>query len=194
HLEELRSRLLKCVVAVCVLAVVGLVFARPIFGILMRPVLQALPEEARSLIYTSGIEEINVLMKVGLYAGIFLTTPVILWQLWGFVSPGLYPSERRFATPFVLFGSLAFVTGALFCYFMLLPTMFKFLLTEGDSAQLEQQLGSARSQEAEALRYLRFGEAEQAGAMAAKATEALGAGGGDPTASSVEMTARMDAL
>jgi len=194
HLEELRGRLLKCVVAVCVLAVVGLVFARPIFGILMRPVLQALPEEARSLIYTSGIEEINVLMKVGLYAGIFLTTPVILWQLWGFVSPGLYPSERRFATPFVLFGSLAFVTGALFCYFMLLPTMFKFLLTEGDSAQLEQQLESARSQEAEALRYLRFGEAEQAGAMAAKATEALGAGGGDPTASSVEMTARMDAL
>ncbi|HYV46969.1 MAG TPA: twin-arginine translocase subunit TatC [Myxococcaceae bacterium] len=201
HLEELRGRLLKCVVAVCVLAVVGLVFSRPIFGILMRPVLQALPEEARSLIYTSGIEEINVLMKVGLYAGIFLTTPVILWQIWGFVSPGLYPSERRFAAPFVFFGSLAFVTGAAFCYFMLLPTMFKFLLTEGDSAPLEERLESARTQEAEALRYLRFGDAEQAGAMAAKATEGLTATGegktGDgaaPTTSSVEMTARVDAL
>jgi len=201
HLEELRSRLLKCVVAVCVLAVVGLVFSRPIFGILMRPVLQALPEEQRSLIYTSGIEEINVLMKVGLYAGIFLTTPVILWQIWGFVSPGLYPSERRFASPFVFFGSVAFVTGALFCYFMLLPTMFKFLLTEGDSAPLEERLESARTQEAEALRYLRFGEAEQAGALAAKAAEGLTAAGegktGDgaaPTTSTVEMTARVDAL
>jgi len=201
HLEELRSRLLKCVVAVVALAVVGLVFARPIFGILMRPVLQALPEEARSLIYTSGIEELNVLMKVGLYAGIFLTTPVILWQIWGFVSPGLYPSERRFAAPFVFFGSLAFVTGALFCYFMLLPTMFKFLLTEGDSAPLEERLEHARTQEAEALRYLRFGDPEQAGVLATKATEALTAAGegktGDgaaPTTSSVEMTARLDAL
>jgi sec-independent protein translocase protein TatC len=194
HLEELRGRLFKCVIAVFGLAVVGLVFSRPIFGILMRPVLQALPEEARSLIYTSGIEEINVLMKVGLYAGIFLTTPVILWQLWGFVSPGLYPSERRFAAPFVFFGSLAFVTGALFCYFMLLPTMFKFLLTEGDSAPLEQRLGDARTEEAEVIRYLRFGDAEQAGALAVKATEAIGGGGGAPTTSSVEMTARVDAL
>ncbi|HEY8208368.1 MAG TPA: twin-arginine translocase subunit TatC [Myxococcaceae bacterium] len=201
HLEELRGRLLKCVIAVFGLAVVGLVFSRPIFAILMRPVLNALPEEARALIYTSGIEEINVLMKVGLYAGIFLTTPVILWQLWGFVSPGLYPSERRFATPFVLFGSLAFVTGALFCYFVLLPTMFRFLLTEGDSAPLEQRLEAARTQEAEALRYLRFGDPETAGALAGKATEAITAAGDGrsddgaaPTSSSVEMTARVDAL
>ena len=65
----------------------------------MKPVLAALPPGSKSLVYTSGIEEINVLMKVGLYCGIFLTTPVILWQLWGFVSPGLYPQERRYASP-----------------------------------------------------------------------------------------------
>jgi len=211
HLEELRGRLLRCVLSVLALAVAGLVFARPIFGLLMRPVLDALPEESRSLVYTSGIEELNVLMKVGLYAGIFLATPVILWQLWGFVSPGLYASERRFAAPFVFLGSLAFVTGALFCYLMLLPTMFKFLLTEGDSAPLEQRLDSARIQEAEALRYLRFGELEQAGAMASKTAEALGAAGDGkvagagagagaaatataPAGSSVEMTARVDGL
>jgi len=206
HLEELRGRLLRCVLSVLALAVAGLVFARPIFGLLMRPVLDALPEESRSLIYTSGIEELNVLMKVGLYAGIFLATPVILWQLWGFVSPGLYASERRFAAPFVLLGSLAFVGGALFCYLLLLPTMFKFLLTEADSAPLEQRLDSARTQEAEALRYLRFGEVEQAGAMASKAAEALGAAGDGKVAgvvtaittsasgSSVEMTGRVDGL
>ncbi|HZN92143.1 MAG TPA: twin-arginine translocase subunit TatC, partial [Myxococcales bacterium] len=67
HLEELRGRLLRCVLSVLALAVAGLVFARPIFGLLMRPVLDALPEESRSLVYTSGIEELNVLMKVGLY-------------------------------------------------------------------------------------------------------------------------------
>ncbi|HZA50106.1 MAG TPA: twin-arginine translocase subunit TatC, partial [Myxococcaceae bacterium] len=85
HLTELRKRLLRVAVAVLVLGIGALVFARPIFGLLMSPVLDALPPEARSLIYTSGIEEINVLMKVGLYSGIFLSTPVLLWEVWGFV-------------------------------------------------------------------------------------------------------------
>src|SRR5438045_2273341 len=85
HLGELRSRLLRAVIAVVILGVAALAVARPIFGLLMRPVLEALPPESRSLVYTSGIEELNVLMKVGLYAGVFLSTPVILWQIWGFV-------------------------------------------------------------------------------------------------------------
>src|SRR4051812_19586511 len=84
HLEELRSRLLKVTLVALVLGGVSLAFAKPIFGLLMKPVLDALPADNRALIYTSGIEEINVLMKVGLYAGIFLTTPVILWQIWQF--------------------------------------------------------------------------------------------------------------
>src|SRR5688500_12759495 len=104
HLTELRSRLLKCTIAVLVLGAAALVFAKPIFGILMKPVLDALPAEGRALVYTSGIEELNVLMKVGVYCGIFLTTPVILMQIWGFVSPGLYPDERRYAGPFVFLG------------------------------------------------------------------------------------------
>ena len=77
HLAELRSRLVKCTIAVLVLGLASLIFAKPIFGLLMAPVLRALPPGNRNLIYTSGIEEINVLMKVGLYCGIFLTTPVI---------------------------------------------------------------------------------------------------------------------
>ncbi|RYZ31337.1 MAG: preprotein translocase subunit TatC, partial [Myxococcaceae bacterium] len=99
HLTELRTRLVKCSLAVLVLGAASLLFAKPIFGLLMRPVLDALPADGRSLVYTSGIEEINVLMKVGVYCGIFLTTPVILWQIWGFVSPGLYPEERKYASP-----------------------------------------------------------------------------------------------
>jgi sec-independent protein translocase protein TatC len=201
HLQELRSRLLRCVLAVLGLGVISLVFARPIFGFLMQPVLAALPEEARSLVYTSGIEEINVLMKVGLYSGIFLTTPVILWQLWGFVSPGLYASERRFAAPFVVLGSVAFLAGALFCYLVLLPSMFQFLLREGDSGALEDRLEAARTAEAEALRYLRLGDVERAGGLAREAHQALVKGGDGqaddgaaPTGSRVELGARMDGL
>ena len=71
HLTELRKRLMRVTGAVLVLGVVSLMYARPLFAVLMRPVLEALPEAQRSLIYTSGIEEINVLMKIGLYAGVF---------------------------------------------------------------------------------------------------------------------------
>lgn len=162
HLAELRSRLLKCTVAVLVLGLASLVFAKPIFRLLMAPVLRALPPGGQSLIYTSGIEELNVLMKVGLYAGIFLTTPIILWQIWAFVSPGLYEKERKLAAPFVLLGSLAFMTGALFCYFLMLPTMFQFLLNDEESTELSQKLDRARMREQDALRFLRIGESGRA--------------------------------
>src|SRR4051812_41947706 len=112
HLTELRGRLLRALVVILTFSVLGTVIARPLFGFLMRPILAALPADSRSLIYTSGIEEVNVLLKVGLYAGVLLSTPVLLWQLWGFISPGLLPTERRFAAPFVLGGTVAFLAGA----------------------------------------------------------------------------------
>ena len=76
-------------------------------------------------------------MKVGLYGGVFLTTPVILYQLWGFVSPGLYENERKLASPFIVFGTLAFLAGAAFCYLAVLPQMFQFLLREETAIALE---------------------------------------------------------
>ena len=166
HLQELRKRLLVCVLASVALGIVSLIFARPIFGILMRPILLALPSDARTLIYTSGIEEINVLMKVGLYGGIFLSTPVILWQLWGFISPGLYATEKRYATPFVAMGSIAFLLGLMFCYFALLPQMFQFLLRDPDVAEFEKSLQLARVHQLEAVRLISIGELDQAGSMA----------------------------
>lgn len=201
HLGELRSRLLRCTVAVLVLGILGLVCARPIFGALMRPVLDALPPGQRSLIYTSGIEELNVLMKVGLYAGIFLSMPVILWQLWGFVSPGLYPAERRYAAPFVLVGSLAFLAGAAFCYFVLLPTMFRFLLT-GESAPVQARVEQVQSREAEVLRLVSLGAFDRAAEQASSALNALTAHGEGQVAANdsaeslgiVDRQARFEAL
>ncbi|SRR6266849_113901 len=177
HLGELRKRLLRCVIAVLVLGIVSLAYSKRIFGILMRPVLNALPPSGRSLIYTSGIEEINVLMKVGLYCGLFLTTPVILSQLWGFVSPGLYPKERKLASPFVLFGSLAFLTGALFCYFGVLPTAFQYLLNDERAVAVSQRLDSARLREQEVLRFARNGDLARAGELARKSLDELSSKG-----------------
>ncbi|MBM7113996.1 twin-arginine translocase subunit TatC [Archangium primigenium] len=201
HLSELRSRLLKCTAAVFVLGAVALVFARPIFGVLMRPVLDALPPDGRALVYTSGIEEINVLMKVGVYCGIFLTTPVILWQIWGFVSPGLYPEERRYASPFVVMGSLAFLLGAMFCYFAVLPSMFQFLLNEEESTAIAQRLEVGRLRADDALRFLRIGEAERAGKVALDASAGLKESGegqlSDPSrqpSEKVELEARLTGL
>lgn len=201
HLQELRSRLIRCVLAVLILGGASLFFSRAIFGLLMRPVLDALPPESRSLIYTSGIEEINVLMKVGLYSGLFLTTPVILWQLWGFVAPGLYPTERKFAGPFVLLGTLAFVGGAFFCYRAILPSMFDFLLNSGDSYALVQRLNVAQSREQDALRFLRLGNTQRAGQLAKTTVTDLHAGGdgkidasNNAAPNEREVSARLDAL
>ena len=169
HLGELRTRLWKSVVAICLLGGLSLWYSRDLFQILMRPVLAALPEDGRHLIYTSGIEEINVLLRVGLYAGLFLGAPVILYQLWKFIAPGLYPPERKLVMPFVTLGTLFFVGGAVFCYFAVLPRTFEFLLTESDEHQLHQRSILARAQEADAARLLALGEVEKAGALVAQA-------------------------
>lgn len=205
HLTELRSRLLRVTISVLVLGGVSLVFAREVYGFLMRPVLLALPPEASALVYTSAIEEINVLMKVGLYAGVFCSTPVLLFQIWGFVSPGLYENERKLAGPFVVFGTLAFLAGAAFCYFVLLPQMFGFLLREPASVALEARLEAARLREQDIVRWIALGDVERSGIEARAAAGDIEAPGEGQAREgqfgvrlvprqSVEVKARLDAL
>ncbi len=177
HLGELRKRLMRVTIAVLILGSASLVFAREVYGLLMRPVLLALPSDSAALVYTSAIEEINVLMKIGLYAGIFMSTPVLLWQIWGFVSPGLYENERKLAAPFIIFGTLAFLAGATFCYLVLLPQMFTFLLQKEDATAITQRMSSARLHEEDAVRYLRLGDFQRAGAWSRAALGDLQAPG-----------------
>lgn len=177
HLTELRSRLWRVAIAVLVLGGASLIWSREIFNVLMRPVLAALPEESRSLIYTSGIEEINVLLKVGLYAGLFCATPVALHQIWQFVAPGLFRHERRAIGPFVVFGTTFFLGGALFCYFAILPQMFKFLLTPGETGAMRERITLARSQADDAARLFFAGEPARASEMARAVGNALSASG-----------------
>ena len=173
HLGELRTRLFRCVLSVLVLGLLSLVFSRDIFGWLMKPALEALPASSAGLIYTSAIEEINVFMKVGLYTGLFLTTPVLLWQVWAFVSPGLYIKERKLAAPFVTAGSVAFLVGLSFCYFAVLPSMFRFLLNEESATQAWTSLQHAQLNKEMAWLQWQTADMQQLATTLKEATQAL---------------------
>jgi sec-independent protein translocase protein TatC len=143
HLDELRTRLIRSLIAIGVAAGVACYFSPTIFHWLMQPVLMALPENARKLHPTSVMEKFTVYLKVGLYGGLFLASPALLFQVWRFVEPALHPRERRLAVPFILVGSLFFLGGAAFAYYVILPPALSYLVGLGggdDSAWIEPLL------------------------------------------------------
>jgi sec-independent protein translocase protein TatC len=127
HLQELRKRLILSFIAVGVGFILCYALAQPIFDILAKPLLRVMPAGG-SLIFTSVAEAFFTYMKVAFIAGLILTSPFILYQIWAFVAPGLYQKEKRYVVPFVLGGSLFFTMGVLFGYFVAIPIGFKFLL------------------------------------------------------------------
>jgi sec-independent protein translocase protein TatC len=134
HLTELRSRLIKSVLAISLGAVVGFILYQPIFDVLIDPYRQlcegsdnALDENCRLLI-TDPLEGFSVRLKVSTYGGIALAMPVLLWQLWRFVSPGLYAREKRYAIPFIGGALALFVMGAGIAYWTM-PKAIEFLVS-----------------------------------------------------------------
>jgi len=128
HLNELRSRLIKIALAVAVGAVIVWIFYDPILEFLKAPLDEADPN-AR-IILTDPLQGIATRFKVAGYGGVALATPVILWQLWRFITPGLYPKERRYAVPFVASGVVLFIMGAGLAYWTL-PRALSFLIDIG---------------------------------------------------------------
>jgi len=112
HLIELRSRLVKCVLALVVAFGVCLYFADPILGFLIQPLKNAFPEGEGQLIFTKLYEVFFVELKVALFAGFCLSFPVIANQLWAFVAPGLYAREKKAFLPFILATPILFLMGA----------------------------------------------------------------------------------
>lgn len=128
HLIELRQRLLKAVVSVLVVFVVLFTYpgASAIYDVLAQPMLATLPEGTR-MIATGVITPFMVPVKVTLLAAFVLALPVVLYQAWAFVAPGLYRHEQRLALPLIVSSCLLFLAGMAFCYFVVFKTVFHFI-------------------------------------------------------------------
>lgn len=157
HLDELRKRLIVCVAALGVTFLIAFAFVDKLYDFVMRPLAAMLPrspveplkhidpnalklltpEQIKALnsvqdltgklIFTQPTEAFILYLKIAFLVGIILAAPVIIWQLWLFISPGLYRKEKRFAIPFVTLSSAGFVGGAAFTHYILFPFMWKFL-------------------------------------------------------------------
>jgi sec-independent protein translocase protein TatC len=127
HLEELRKRLIICFIAVGIGFCICYAFSKRLFEILMRPLLTAMPPDEK-LIYTGLPEAFFTYLKVAFLAGILLAVPIIMYQFWMFIAPGLYHKEKRWALPIVFLSSVFFLGGALFGYFVVFPFGFKFFM------------------------------------------------------------------
>jgi sec-independent protein translocase protein TatC len=143
HLVELRSRLLRCVVAFFACFIIGFAFSDQVFAILVRPLANAYgPDAAGTLIYTKLYGAFFVKVKVAAFAGLCLSFPVIANQLWAFVAPGLYRREKRALYPFLLATPVLFSAGAALAYFVVMPAAFTFFLsfqTSGEGTGVAQQ-------------------------------------------------------
>lgn len=125
HLVELRDRLLRVVLAVLCFLVVLFPFANDIYILLAEPLLRRLPE-GTSMIATEVASPFLTPFKLTIVLSIFLAMPVVLYQVWSFVAPGLYKHERRLVFPLLVTSSLLFYLGMAFAYFVVFPLMFAF--------------------------------------------------------------------
>lgn len=128
HLVELRDRLIKAVIAVGVVAAVLAIWPGPaaLYDILAAPLVAHLPKGA-TLIATSVISPFIVPLKILLMAAFLVALPVVLWQVWAFVAPGLYSHEKKLVLPLVVSSTVLFFIGVAFCYFFVFGQVFSFI-------------------------------------------------------------------
>jgi sec-independent protein translocase protein TatC len=137
HLEELRRRLIYCIVAVAIAFFAGWWKADRIFAFMQAPIMNALHAHNldEKLVYTNPTDPFNMYVKVGLIAGLFIASPFILYQVWAFIAPGLYRHERRYVLPFMFSTVGLFVAGGAFGYKMVYPAALDFLIGYGAQFQ-----------------------------------------------------------
>lgn len=131
HLKELRVRLIRSLWAVLVVAAVAYAYSEQLFDYLRLPAQKYLP--SGGLVFTHPTDKFMAHLKIAVFSGLGLSCPVWLYQLWAFVAPGLYQKEKKYATLFILSGSLLMLLGISFCYFAVLPPAFEFLFNFGGS-------------------------------------------------------------
>jgi sec-independent protein translocase protein TatC len=130
HLNELRKRLIYSLAAVLVGTIAGLKFSTDAYELLARPMMTALRAHhlEERLIYTSPTGAVNMYLKLAVYLGLVIASPIVLYQVWLFIAPGLYKHEKRAVTGFIFFSVALFLSGIAFCYFILLPYTLTFLV------------------------------------------------------------------
>ena len=139
HLEELRTRIIRALLAMVVGGGLAWLVIEHLVAFLLAPLAKLRPDQ--SLLIGTGITEaFFTKLKVALIGGIFLSSPVIFFQAWRFVAPGLYEREKRVALPFSIAASVFFVMGASFCYWLVFPVAFEFFLQEFASIGVAAQI------------------------------------------------------
>ena len=137
HLEELRRRIIYSLIAVAVGFFACWGYAEKIYGIMQRPIMEALQRNGLSqkLVYLNPTEPFNMYLKVAFLAGLFVTSPFVLYQVWAFIAPGLYRNEKRYVTPFMFSTVLLFIAGGYFGYKLVYPQALEFLIGYGKQFQ-----------------------------------------------------------
>jgi sec-independent protein translocase protein TatC len=129
HLDELKKRLLVSVIAVFAASILCYAVSDRIFDALISPLMKVLPKGQEKIYFTGLLDPFFLYLKLAVVCGLFLASPVVLYETWAFIRPALYARERRFASIFVISGSFFFVGGALFGYFVIFPFTFEFFLS-----------------------------------------------------------------
>lgn len=130
HLTELRKRLLWVIGAMIAGTAIAFGFVEEIYSFLVQPLADAQgPNDSQRLIYTGLTEAFFTYLKVAFFAGIFLTFPLLLWQVWGFIAPGLYKGEKRAFAPFLVATPILFFAGGAVVYFVVMPAAWPFFLS-----------------------------------------------------------------
>ena len=125
HLDELRRRIIRALIAIFVGFLIAFAFIERVFRFIMEPLRDVLPDGGK-LIYTEPTEAFILYLKVAALVGLIIALPALLWQAWAFIAPGLYANEKRLAIPFVVSGTVFFISGALFSHYVVFPAAWAF--------------------------------------------------------------------
>jgi len=138
HLTELRSRLVKSIIYLFIFFVICYFFSENIYSFLVAPYAEAVKDDEvnRRMIFTALHETFITYLKVAFFAAMFITSPIILTQIWKFVAPGLYKNEKRALLPYLIATPTLFLLGGMLVYYLVMPLAIKFFLTFETSAQV----------------------------------------------------------
>lgn len=131
HLTELRSRLVKSLLAIVAFSFLAYAYSEQVFDVIRKPIAPYL--SGGGLIFTAPTDKFMAHIKVAMFAGLILSCPVWIYQAYKFIAPGLYKNEKKYVVSFIFTGSMLFLVGILFSYFGMMPIAFEFLLGFGGS-------------------------------------------------------------